>query len=78
MQTKDLVKKSALIGLGALSITKEKIEKLVKHMEKQGHVSEKEGRILVKQLLRQSKKHVSKMQKVIEKEVDRALKAADR
>lgn len=78
MKTGDLVKKSALIGLGALSITKEKIEKLVKHMEKQGHVSEKEGRVLVKQLFRQSKKHVGKMQKVIEKEVDRALKAADK
>jgi len=76
MKTGDLVKKSALIGLGALSITKEKIEKLVKHMEKQGHVSEKEGRTLVKQLLKQSKKHVGTMQKVIEKEVDRALKMA--
>jgi polyhydroxyalkanoate synthesis regulator phasin len=74
MKLSSLLRKSTLIGLGVASLSKKKADKLVKQLTKHGHVSEKEGRKLAKDLLNESKKHAKRLQNLIEKEVKKALK----
>ncbi|MFQ5586761.1 MAG: phasin family protein [Thermodesulfobacteriota bacterium] len=40
----DLFKKAALLGMGMVSLTEDKMMELVEEMEKKGEVSSKEGR----------------------------------
>ncbi len=47
----DLFKKAALIGMGMVSLTEDKMKELVEDMEKKGEVSSKEGRDLLEKLL---------------------------
>ena len=66
----DLIKKTILTGLGIASLTKEKAEKLVKDLIKEGEVSEGEGSKLVKDLLEK----VEDNKKTIEKQVEDTVK----
>ena len=66
----DLIKKTILTGLGIASLTKEKAEKLVKDLIKEGEVSEGEGSKLVKDLLEK----VEDNKKTIEKQVENTVK----
>lgn len=65
----DLIKKTILTGLGVASLTKEKAEKLVKDLIKEGEVSEGEGSKLVKELLEK----VEDNKKTIEKQAEKAV-----
>lgn len=47
----DIFKKAALLGLGIMSLTEEKLKELIKEMEEKGEVSKKEGEDLLKNLL---------------------------
>ena len=62
----DAISKALLCGLGLASLTKDAIQKTVEDLVKQSKISEEEGRKLVKDLPRRSKK----AQKALEKEVD--------
>ncbi|MCK5212110.1 phasin family protein [Candidatus Parcubacteria bacterium] len=70
----DLIKKTILTGLGIVSLTKEKAEKLVKDLIKEGEVSESEGSKLVKELLEKVEDNKKSMEKKIEKTVCDVLK----
>ncbi|MCK5320746.1 phasin family protein [Candidatus Parcubacteria bacterium] len=70
----DLIKKTILTGLGIASLTKEKAEKLVKDLIKEGEVSEGEGSKLVKELLEKMEDNKKAMEKKIEKTVCDVLK----
>ena len=70
----DLIKKTILTGLGIASLTKEKAEKLVKDLVKEGEVSEGEGSKLVKDLLEKVENNKKSMEKKIEKTVCDVLK----
>jgi polyhydroxyalkanoate synthesis regulator phasin len=50
----DLLKKGILIGIGAMSLTKDRIEELVEKVAEEGKLTEEEGRKLVKELLEKS------------------------
>lgn len=76
MDVTDLLKKSTLLGLGFLSLTKKQADKLVRQLQKRTKMSTKEGEKLVKSLLKESKKQGAQLQKSIQKEVDNALRAA--
>lgn len=46
----DLFKKAALLGMGMVSLTEDKMKELVEEMEKKGEVSSKEGRDILEKL----------------------------
>jgi len=52
----NLLKKTALVGIGLISMTKDKIEELGKQIAKEANLSEKEGRKFVDDLLKNSEK----------------------
>ena len=66
----NLIKKTILTGLGIASLTKEKAEKLVKDLIKEGEVSKGEGSKLVKELLEK----VDTNKKAVEKQVENTVK----
>ena len=68
----NLIKKTILTGLGIASLTKEKAEKLVNNLVKEGEVSQGEGSKLIKELLEKAESN----KKAIEKQVESALKNA--
>ncbi|MHA1830199.1 MAG: phasin family protein [Candidatus Helarchaeota archaeon] len=68
---KDLFKKSVLFSLGLATLTKEKIEKAVK----KAGFSSKEGKKLVNDLMAQSKKAQAHMEKMINQQLKKAIKA---
>lgn len=70
----DLIKKTILTGLGLASLTKEKAEKLVNDLIKEGEVSESEGSKLVKELLEKVEDNKKSMEKKVEKIVCEVLK----
>ncbi|MCK4744626.1 phasin family protein [Candidatus Parcubacteria bacterium] len=70
----DLIKETILTGLGIASLTKEKAEKLVKDLIKEGEVSEGEGSKLAKELLEKAENNKKALEKQTEKIVHNALK----
>ena len=48
----NLIKKTMLTGVGLAGLTKNKVEKLAKELAKKGKLSEKEGKKLVDDLLK--------------------------
>ena len=46
----DVIKKAALLGMGMVSLTEDKMKELVEELEKKGEVSGKEGRELLDKL----------------------------
>jgi len=51
----ELMKKAALIGVGLVALTTEKIEETVKEIVKKGELSEKEGKELASELVEKSR-----------------------
>lgn len=70
------LKRSTLMGLGMLSLTRKKAGELVKELSKDGPLSEKEGKKLAQELLRESRKHGALLQKAVQRELSKALSAA--
>jgi polyhydroxyalkanoate synthesis regulator phasin len=52
----EFLKKTLWIGAGLAAMTAEKIEETVKEIVKRGHITEKEGKELVDDLIEKSKK----------------------
>ncbi|MDP1629380.1 MAG: hypothetical protein Q8L57_02050 [bacterium] len=74
MAKKDLIKSGLLLGLGLYSLTKEGIEKLVKQLEKEQHISATEGKKMVEELAREIKGYQVKTSKFIEDEIRASVK----
>jgi len=70
----DLVKKTILIGLGILSLTREKAEKLAKDLVKRGELTKTEEAKFVKDLMEKAEKSRTEAEKRIEKIVEKTLK----
>jgi len=66
----DILKRAALMGIGIMSMTEEKIKELVKELESKGEVSEKEGKDLLKDLITRADKE----KKTIEENIKRGIK----
>lgn len=52
---KDILRKTLLIGVGLVSVTREKIEEITDDLIKKGELSEKEGRDLLNEMLEKSR-----------------------
>ncbi len=70
------LKRSTLMGLGLLSLTKKKAAELANDLSKNGSLSEKEGKKLAQELLRESRKHTALFERLVRRELGKALSAA--
>jgi len=70
----DLIKKVVLTGIGLATLTKEKIEEVVKEVVEKGKLSEKEGKEFIEELLKKSEGARKKVEGQIEKAVQATLK----
>ncbi len=71
---KKLIRKSLLFGLGALTLTKEKVEDFIKELEKEGGLSKAEGKKLVKDVLKYTKKQQDAVSKITRNQMKFVLK----
>lgn len=63
----DMFKKAALMGLGIMSLTEEKVKGLIKELEAKGEVSKKEGGDLLKDLMSRANKEKATVEENIKK-----------
>lgn len=68
---KSLIKKSLLIGMGALSLTREKAEKIVRELEEKGDVTSDEAKQFVSELSERGEQERSALKKVVAAELER-------
>ena len=61
---KELIRKSMLLGLGAASLTREKISGLMKEFVKRKAITAKDGKMLFRQVLKEAIKHKSRIEKL--------------
>jgi polyhydroxyalkanoate synthesis regulator phasin len=73
----DLLKKTMLTGIGIASMTKEKIEELGKKISEENKLTEKEGKRMVDDLLKQSEKAKEDLENQVQKLVKNALEKLD-
>lgn len=72
---KSMVMKSIYAGLGLLGTGKETVEELGRKIARRANVSEKDGEKIARQLRSRSEKAIGSLQKSLETEVDRIVKA---
>ncbi len=73
----DVLKKVFNLGLGAIVITKEKAEEVVKELVRKGEVGEEESRKLVNKLIEKGQESRKEMQTQIEKTVKGVIEKLD-
>lgn len=73
LKLRDLVEKGALIGLGALSMTREKAQALVEELVKRGEARREEMKDLVEKLTSRGEKEREELRKLIREEIESAL-----
>lgn len=69
----DLIKRTLFIGMGLVSMTKQKAEAIVKPLVKKGELSEKEGRQFSSELLKKSEEARKGLERMIDGFVKRTL-----
>ncbi len=70
---RDLIERGFLIGLGALTLTREKAEKIVEDLIKRGEVRREEAKDLVDKLVEKGQEGRLALRKLIDTEVQRAI-----
>ncbi|MCD6122426.1 MAG: hypothetical protein J7K04_11365 [Spirochaetales bacterium] len=73
----DLLRKGILLGLGAASLTKEKVDKFVNELVDKGDISKDKGSELLQELLNLVKEQEGKIDKKINDEVNSLIKKLD-
>ena len=66
----DIFRRAALMGIGIMNMTEEKVKELIKELESKGEVTEKEGKDLLKDLLIRADKE----KKTIEDNIKKGIK----
>ncbi|MGC7846874.1 phasin family protein [Desulforudis sp. 1088] len=64
----EMMRKLMMISIGAVSLTKEKAEQLVKELSEKGQISTSEAKAFVKELLEKGEKERQQIQKTIASE----------
>ncbi|NNK93576.1 MAG: hypothetical protein HKP41_04410 [Desulfobacterales bacterium] len=73
----DLLKKTMFTGIGILSLTKDKVEEIVKEFVEKGKLSEQEGKNLVEEMLERSEASKEELKKQTEAVVQSTLAKMD-
>jgi poly(hydroxyalkanoate) granule-associated protein len=73
----DLFRKTILAGLGALSLSREKVEELTKELIERGELSKTDEATFVKDLLDIAEKNKTGLEEKVEKAVEKVLTRLD-
>lgn len=73
----DLFRKAAILGLGALSVTKDKVDDLVKELVKEGKIGSEEEQKLFQDLLAKGEKSKEEWELFVENTIIRVLAKAN-
>ena len=74
MAKKDMLRKSVLLGIGLGALTKEKVEKYVKRLQREGHLDVGEGKKLAREMLAEGKRMEKRLRASVQKRVKMARK----
>ena len=77
MEISTLARKFLLLGIGALSLTEERLEQIISGMVKKGEISRQEGRDLVQEMLKKIKQEKNNLSEKIKKEFDSLMDKVD-
>lgn len=66
----DMVRRSMLLGLGALSLTKERAERLADELVKKGEMTRDEARNFVDQVVEKGKQEKEEIKKAVKEELE--------
>ncbi|MBI3399143.1 MAG: hypothetical protein HY026_07945 [Deltaproteobacteria bacterium] len=77
MTLDNILKRAALMGIGIMSVTEEKLKELLKEVESRGEMSEKEGKDLLKDLLNRAEKEKKAIGETIKKGIKDYLAKVD-
>jgi len=69
----NMLKRSVLVGLGVLGLGKKKADVVVQEVGKQTAAAEKEGKIVARSLVKESKKQGKKLQDAMNLEMGKVL-----
>ena len=70
----EFVKRSVLVGVGAIAITKEKAEEIANELVKNAKISKKQGKELVKDLMEKAEKEKESLNSKIEGTIQKVMK----
>jgi polyhydroxyalkanoate synthesis repressor PhaR len=70
----EFVKRSVLVGVGAIAITKEKAEEIANELVKNAKISKKQGKELVKDLMEKAEKEKESLNNKIEGTIQKVMK----
>jgi len=73
LKLRDIVEKGALMGLGAVALTRERAQNLVEELVKRGEARRDEVKELVDRLLSRGEKEREELRKLVREEVEKAL-----
>ncbi len=73
----DLIQKMFRAGVGAVALTREKVEALVEDLVKRGEVAQKDKSSLLNEMLNSVEKGKQEVREFVHKEMEKALKALD-
>ncbi len=76
MEISTLARKFLLLGIGALSLTEERLEQIITGMVKKGEISREEGRELVQEVLNRISQEKDNLSEKIKKEFDSLMDRA--
>lgn len=71
---RELLEQSVLMGLGAVSLTRETAQNLVDEMVKRGQAQREEASDMVEQLLKRGERERNALRKLVREEVQEVLK----
>ena len=69
----NMLKRSVLVGLGVLGLAKKRTDVVVEQVGKQTAVAEKEGKVVARALVKESKKQGKKLQDTMNAEMGKVL-----
>jgi poly(hydroxyalkanoate) granule-associated protein len=69
----DLIRKSMLLGLGTMAVTKEKVEALVDDLVKKGEIAQEEKPKFVKEMMEKFQKEEKEMTAKIKQTVEKTI-----
>ena len=67
------LRKLGLLGIGAISITEEKVKQVVNELVEKGEMNKEEGKTLVHELLTEKKKQMQDFEEKISEDVQNAI-----
>ena len=70
----DIIKKSLEIGLGAVVVTKEKLQEITDELVVKGDLSKKEGNTIFKELVSTADKSQKKIRSMVDEQIHKAIK----